>query len=202
MSVATSRSTLGGARSRIRQLDLLEELDAAAPQVDVDQLVAFLDRLDGLGAAIDAYASPELVLDDLLLRWPRTDPTAEPDRRPMTIEPQDERLHAIIRGTVQGVGFRWFVQRVASSPRARWLGRQSVRTGRSRWWPRARAEAIDGCSGIGRPASSTVGVEAIRVLRSAHGSEVRRATRRVGGLGAFEGSGTGSRWPPTRCARS
>ena len=42
------------------------------PCVDGSELVAFLDRLDGLGAAIDAYASPELVLDDLLLRWPRT----------------------------------------------------------------------------------------------------------------------------------
>ncbi len=63
-----------GARPRIRQLDLLEELDAAAPLVDNHELVAFLDRLDGLVAAIDAYASPELVLDDLLLRWPRTAP--------------------------------------------------------------------------------------------------------------------------------
>jgi len=63
-----------GARPRIRQLDLLEELDAAAPLVDSRELLAFLDRLDGLVAAIDAYASPELVLDDLLLRWPRTAP--------------------------------------------------------------------------------------------------------------------------------
>ncbi len=63
---------VGGARPGIRQLDLLEELDAAAPLVERGELVAFLDRLDGLGAAIDAYASPELVLDDLLLRWPRT----------------------------------------------------------------------------------------------------------------------------------
>jgi len=63
---------VGGARAGIRQLDLLEELDAAAPLVVGDELVSFLDRLDGLVAAIDAYASPELVLDDLLLRWPRT----------------------------------------------------------------------------------------------------------------------------------
>jgi len=65
-------AVIGGARTGIRQLDLLEELDAAAPLVDGAELVTFLDRLDGLGAAIDAYASPELVLDDLLLRWPRT----------------------------------------------------------------------------------------------------------------------------------
>ena len=63
---------VGGGRAGIRQLDLLEELDAAAPLVVGDELVSFLDRLDGLVAAIDAYASPELVLDDLLLRWPRT----------------------------------------------------------------------------------------------------------------------------------
>ena len=63
---------VGGSRTGIRQLDLLEELDAAAPKVDGAELIDFLDRLDGLGAAIDAYASPELVLDDLLLRWPRT----------------------------------------------------------------------------------------------------------------------------------
>lgn len=61
----------GGARPRIRQLDLLEELDAAAAGVDLEQLVRFLDRLDRLDAAIEAYASPELVLDDLMLRWPR-----------------------------------------------------------------------------------------------------------------------------------
>ena len=64
--------TASGARPRIRQLDLLEELDVAALAVDVDQVVAFLDRLDALDAAIEAYASPELVLDDLTLRWPRT----------------------------------------------------------------------------------------------------------------------------------
>lgn len=68
----------GGARARIRQLDLLEELDSAATTVDGDQLVAFLDRLDGLAAAIDQYASPELVLDDLLLRWPHTNAGVRP----------------------------------------------------------------------------------------------------------------------------
>ncbi len=64
---------VGGARARIRQLDLLEELESAAPLVEAGQLTLFLDRLDGLSAAIDAYASPELVLDELLLRWPRTE---------------------------------------------------------------------------------------------------------------------------------
>ncbi len=90
------------------------------PLVDAGQLVAFLDRLDGLGAAIDAYASPELILDDLLLLWPRH-PGRDRGRRgrrgchAMTGgRPARERLHATVRGSVQGVGYRWFVQRVAS----------------------------------------------------------------------------------------
>ena len=32
----------------------------------------FLARLDGLAAAIEAYANPDLVVDVLLLAWPRT----------------------------------------------------------------------------------------------------------------------------------
>ncbi len=31
----------------------------------------------------------------------------------MTSHASGERLHAIVRGSVQGVGFRWFVQRAA-----------------------------------------------------------------------------------------
>lgn len=30
-------------------------------------------------------------------------------------QPQGSRLHAIVRGRVQGVGYRWFVQREASA---------------------------------------------------------------------------------------
>ena len=51
-------------------MDLLEDLEAAAARVDHTALIAFLDRLDGLGAAIEAYANPELVLDHLVLAWP------------------------------------------------------------------------------------------------------------------------------------
>jgi DNA polymerase III delta' subunit len=60
-----------GGRAGVRQLDLLEDLEKAAPLIDRVRLLRFLDRLDGLTAAIEAYASPELVLDDLLLAWPR-----------------------------------------------------------------------------------------------------------------------------------
>jgi DNA polymerase-3 subunit delta' len=60
-----------GGRAEVRHLDLLEELGAVAPRLAVGDLVAFLDRLDGLGAAIEAYANPELALDHLVLAWPR-----------------------------------------------------------------------------------------------------------------------------------
>jgi hypothetical protein len=36
-----------------------------------DALVAFLARLDVLSAALESYANPDLVLDTLLLEWPR-----------------------------------------------------------------------------------------------------------------------------------
>jgi DNA polymerase-3 subunit delta' len=61
-----------GGRAEVRQLDLLEDLEQQAPLIDQARLLHFLDRLDGLSAAVEAYASPELVLDDLLLAWPRT----------------------------------------------------------------------------------------------------------------------------------
>ena len=67
---------VGGGRRGIRRLDLLEDLEAAAPQVQAARLLRFLDRLDGLTAAIDGYASPELVLDVLVLAWPSLDPAA------------------------------------------------------------------------------------------------------------------------------
>jgi DNA polymerase III subunit delta' len=55
----------------IRDLDQLEELLRLAGIVDQVELLAFLDRLDRLMVAIEGYASPELVLDTLLLAWPR-----------------------------------------------------------------------------------------------------------------------------------
>jgi hypothetical protein len=60
----------GGARS-VRDRDQLAELEAVAPGIDAAALRAFLERLDRLGLAVEAYASPELVLDALLLAWPR-----------------------------------------------------------------------------------------------------------------------------------
>ena len=65
-----------GGRSHVRRMDLLEDLEAAATRVDQAALLAFLDRLDGMGAAIEAYANPELVLDHLVLAWPRIERAA------------------------------------------------------------------------------------------------------------------------------
>ena len=55
----------------IRDLDQLDELRALAPTSDLTALRRFLDRLDRLSVAVEGYANPELVLDALLLTWPR-----------------------------------------------------------------------------------------------------------------------------------
>jgi DNA polymerase-3 subunit delta' len=67
-----------GGRSELKMLELLEDLAQVAPGIDRSALVRFLDRLDGLAAAIEAYANPELALDDLVLAWPRGDGAAAP----------------------------------------------------------------------------------------------------------------------------
>ena len=47
----------------------------------------------------------------------------------MTSLMPSERLHAIVRGSVQGVGFRWFVQRAASRLRLRgWVANRADRS--------------------------------------------------------------------------
>ena len=47
----------------------------------------------------------------------------------MTAPVPSERLHVIIRGTVQGVGFRWFVQRTAARLGLRgWVANRSDRS--------------------------------------------------------------------------
>lgn len=66
----------GDRPGRVRHLDILEELQGAVPSIARSDLVAFLDRLDGWSAAIEAYASPELVLDGVLLSWPLARPLA------------------------------------------------------------------------------------------------------------------------------
>ena len=60
---------LGAVRS-IRDVGLLEELQAAAAIAPPGAFAAFLGRLARAGELLDANVSPELVLDVLLVRWP------------------------------------------------------------------------------------------------------------------------------------
>ncbi len=60
-----------GGAAEVRHLALLDELRAAAAGIQEAELLTFLERLDGLVAAIEAYANPELALDALVLAWPR-----------------------------------------------------------------------------------------------------------------------------------
>ena len=55
----------------VRDLDQLDDLLATAGRIDAAALNRFLDRLDRLAVAVEGYANPELVLDTLLLTWPR-----------------------------------------------------------------------------------------------------------------------------------
>jgi DNA polymerase-3 subunit delta' len=64
-------ATRGGSRE-LRQHELLDELAIAGKNVDPTQAAQFLDRLESVSRALDAYANPELAIDALLLAWPRT----------------------------------------------------------------------------------------------------------------------------------
>lgn len=47
----------------------------------------------------------------------------------MSVDAPRERLRAIVRGTVQGVGFRWFVQRAAARMELQgWVANRSDRS--------------------------------------------------------------------------
>jgi DNA polymerase III delta' subunit len=60
----------------VRDTELLDDLLAFGRRIDRADLGRFLERLDGLAAAVEAYASPELALDALLLAWPRAEGAA------------------------------------------------------------------------------------------------------------------------------
>jgi hypothetical protein len=60
-----------GGRRELRLHDLLDELIEAARGTDVAQAAAFLDRVEAMSRAVDAYANPELALDALLVAWPQ-----------------------------------------------------------------------------------------------------------------------------------
>jgi len=59
-----------GARSELRQPELLDELTSAAQKVDPAEITAFVSRLDAGITALEMYANPDLLLDSLLLAWP------------------------------------------------------------------------------------------------------------------------------------
>jgi DNA polymerase III delta' subunit len=59
-----------GGQRELRQHDLLDELTAAGTQVSSSDVASFMQRIDAIGRAVEAYANPELALDVLLLEWP------------------------------------------------------------------------------------------------------------------------------------
>ena len=60
-----------GGRRELRLHDLLDELLETGAAVDPARAAAFLDRLEAMSRAVDAYANPELALDALLIEWPQ-----------------------------------------------------------------------------------------------------------------------------------
>jgi DNA polymerase-3 subunit delta' len=60
-----------GLGSSVRDLGLLDETNAQAARLDGSEVDAFLDRLGRAGVLLVGNVSPELVLDDLALAWPR-----------------------------------------------------------------------------------------------------------------------------------
>ncbi|MEP7379787.1 MAG: DNA polymerase III subunit delta' [Chloroflexota bacterium] len=64
-------ATRGGVRE-LREHELLDELAAAGAAVDPVLAARFLDQLETVSRALDAYANPELAVDALLLVWPST----------------------------------------------------------------------------------------------------------------------------------
>jgi DNA polymerase III delta' subunit len=55
----------------VRDVGLLDEVRGAATDVDADAVHAFIDRLGLAAVLVAGNTSPELVLDDLALAWPR-----------------------------------------------------------------------------------------------------------------------------------
>ncbi|HET8785911.1 MAG TPA: hypothetical protein VFM38_09770, partial [Candidatus Limnocylindrales bacterium] len=55
----------------MRDLALFDEARTLADATDRDALLAFIDRLGRAAVLVRNNASPELVLDDLALAWPR-----------------------------------------------------------------------------------------------------------------------------------
>ena len=60
-----------GQPAAIRDIGLLDEINAAADVVHPTELTAFIERLDIAGERLESNVMPELLLDSLVLAWPR-----------------------------------------------------------------------------------------------------------------------------------
>jgi hypothetical protein len=60
-----------GGRRDLDDPALIDELTAAASGLPLEDLAAFLRRLEETGRALEANANPELAMDVLVLAWPR-----------------------------------------------------------------------------------------------------------------------------------
>ena len=60
-----------GLSGNVRDLSLFDETTAAAGRLAVSDVTAFMDRLGRAAVLVRSNVSPELVLDDLAVHWPR-----------------------------------------------------------------------------------------------------------------------------------
>lgn len=67
-----------GGRAELRDMTLLEEVTDCAGRIDRAEIERFLALLDRSTASVEQNANPELVLDVLLLSWPRGRPPTAP----------------------------------------------------------------------------------------------------------------------------
>jgi DNA polymerase-3 subunit delta' len=81
-SLARDLAVVGRGGARLADdPDLLDELVAAAAQLNPASLRTFIDRLTEIGAGLDENVNPELTLDVLALAWPHTAAPAAPATR-------------------------------------------------------------------------------------------------------------------------
>jgi hypothetical protein len=67
-----------GMPASARDIGLLDETRGAAEQLDPAEVLRFLERLGRATTLLAGNVSPELVLDDLVLAWPRTSDARRP----------------------------------------------------------------------------------------------------------------------------
>ena len=133
---------------------------------------------------IAGNVSPELVLDDLALAWPRPRATAAMTAAERGARRGVARLEATARGRVQGVGFRYFILRRGMDLGVTgWV--PTSRTARSASWRRAREPTRGIARGHGAGPAAAI-VERVNVTWGAPTGRLRdfgdpsgRASRRL-----------------------